>query len=68
MCLKFFKMQLHSFDLGNVFVTCAWTVFLLCKAFCLSVVLARQNVEESLYGCAKAVVTSAMLAQASFPS
>ena len=33
MCLKFFKMQLHSFDLGNVFVTCAWTVFLLCKVF-----------------------------------
>ena len=26
-------MPLHSFDLGNVFVTCAWTVFLLCKVF-----------------------------------
>ena len=33
MYLKFFKMPLHSFDLGNVFVTCAWTVFLLCKVF-----------------------------------
>ena len=31
--LSFFKMPLHSFDLGNVFVTCAWTVFLLCKVF-----------------------------------
>ena len=69
--LKFFKMPLHSFDLGNVFVTCAWTVFLLCKVF-----VPQRSVGEaecgriSVWLCAvrKAVVTSAMLAQASVPS
>ena len=68
---SFFKMPLHSFDLGNVFVTCAWTVFLLCKVF-----VPQRSVGEaecgriSVWLCAvrKAVVTSAMLAQASVPS